>query len=77
MASTVDKTSMLAKALLNDPRYANTPGSIKCNQYPTTRLLKQSKQKMTGGDKKYHRQDRYRDDNGKASTSEFGGIFTY
>ena len=77
MASTVDKTTMLAKALLDDPRNANTPGAIKCNQYPTTRLLKQSKQIMYDGNKKYHLQNRYRDDNRKASTSEFGGIFTY
>ena len=77
MATTIDKTTMLAKALLDDPRHANTPGAIKCNQYPTTRLLKQSKQIMYDENKKKHRQNRYRDDNGKASASEFGGIFTY
>ena len=46
MATTIDKSTMLAKALLDDPRHANTPGTIKCNQYPTTRLLKKSKQIM-------------------------------
>ena len=35
---------MLAKSYLDDPRFANTPGTIKCKQYPTTRMLKQSRQ---------------------------------
>ena len=35
-ASTTDRSSMLAKTTLDDPIYANIPGSIKQNQYPTT-----------------------------------------
>ena len=42
-ASTTDMTMMLAKSTMDNPLYANIPGTIKCNQYPTTRLLKQSK----------------------------------
>ena len=34
---------MLAKTILDKPQYANTPGAIKQNAYPTSLLLRQSK----------------------------------
>ena len=49
-ASTTDMTSMLVKTTIDNPRYANIPGSIKCSQYPTTRLLKQSRKRSCRSD---------------------------
>jgi len=35
-ASTMDRSQMLAKTILDDPQYVNIPGSIKLRRYPTT-----------------------------------------